>query len=290
MAIIKNIKNSKYLNLFTTKKYLNSKILNLLGIQIFRYLFAKLIYLISGFFFKKEKIINYEKKGYYFKDKFLPEDEFNKIHNEFVQIIEKEKVARNTYDINDKIKNSSIDYILFEFEDKKENQEAYPSLYNLYKNQKIYDLFSYAEKKNKIFIFMRLERVYTKDEHKNDANAHWHVDTYHNTNKAWIYLTDVHLNNGPFNYIEGSNRFSFGRLFWEYLNSIKIFYDKKINPFFVENNMAKKLEKNKIEFVCDKNSFLIANTHGFHRRGDALKGEIRDTISFYTRENPYKLF
>ena len=54
--------------------------------------------------------------------------------------------------------------------------------------------------------------------------------------------------------------------------------------------MAKKLEKNKIEFVCDKNSFLIANTHGFHRRGDALKGEIRDTISFYTRENPYKLF
>ena len=108
---------------------------------------------------------------------------------------------------------------------------------------------------------MRLERVYTKDQLQNDANSHWHVDTYHNTNKAWIYLTDVNLNNGPFNYIEGSNKFSLNRLIWEYLNSIETIFNKKITPFFVKKNKSQILEKKKIEFTCKKNSFLIANTN-----------------------------
>jgi hypothetical protein len=58
-------------------------------------------------------------------------------------------------------------------------------------DKKINDFFRSAEKKKKITLFMRLERVITKDELKNDDNAYWHVDTYHNTHKAWIYLTDV---------------------------------------------------------------------------------------------------
>lgn len=288
MGIIKKIKNSKYLNFLTTKKIIESKILNLLGIQIFRYTLAKIIYKFVNTY-HKNSLKEYETKGYYFQENFLSQEEFLKIRNEFSRIIEKEKVARNTYSKRDEFNNSSIDYILFEFEDTKKNQFQYPALYNLYKNKKIYEFFSSAEKKNKIIIFMRLERVYTKDQLKNDANSHWHVDTYHNTNKAWIYLTDVNLDNGPFNYIEGSNQFSFNRLLWEYVNSIQSFYQKNTPPFFAKKDKFNSLEKKKIQFTCKKNSFLIANTHGFHRRGDALKYQIRDTISFYTRENPYKL-
>jgi hypothetical protein len=289
VIILRKIKNTKYLNFLTTKKLIESRLLNLLGIQIFRYILAKLTYKISGIFYKK--ILNdYEDKGYFFQENFLSPEEFLKINVEFSKIIEKENLSRNIYGKHEEINNSSIDYILFEFEDIKKNQFQYPALYNLYKNKKIHDFFSTAEKKNEVIIFMRLERVYTKDQLQNDANSHWHVDTYHNTNKAWIYLTDVNLNNGPFNYIEGSNKFSLNRLIWEYLNSIETIFNKKITPFFVKKNKSQILEKKKIEFTCKKNSFLIANTHGFHRRGDALNGKIRDTISFYTRENPYKLF
>ena len=137
---------------------------------------------------------------------------------------------------------------------------------------------------------MRLERVITNDQLKNDSNSYWHVDTYHNTHKAWIYLTDVKKENGPFNYLKGSNRLSVSRLIWEYYNSIKSSIDKDFLPFFTHKNLSKKLEEKKIEFACKKNSFLIANTHGFHRRGDAITGQIRDGVSFYTRENPYKFF
>ena len=81
---------------------------------------------------------------------------------------------------------------------------------------------------------MRLERVVTKNDLKNDVNSYWHVDTYHNTHKAWIYLDDIKKENGPFNYIVGSNRFSFQRLVWEYVNSIKISFYKNFLAFFLD--------------------------------------------------------
>ena len=136
---------------------------------------------------------------------------------------------------------------------------------------------------------MRLERIITKNDLKNDVNSYWHVDTYHNTHKAWIYLDDIKKENGPFNYIVGSNRFSFQRLVWEYVNSIKISFYKNFLAFFLDEKKSKKFEKKKIEIICNQNSFMIANTHGYHRRGDASINKVRNGISFFTRENPFKL-
>jgi hypothetical protein len=34
---------------------------------------------------------------------------------------------------------------------------------------------------------------------------------------------------------------------------------------------------------------MITNTHGYHRRGDAKANQVRDAISFFTRENPFKI-
>ncbi len=285
-----NIKKSKFFNFLTTKKTIDSLLLNFLGLQIFRYLLSKFIYFLLGIFYSKKKMQNYYKNGYLFIDEFLIQEKFLKIKEEFNKIIEKERKGRNTYAQSDLEKNSSINYILYEFEDNNENKVLYPELYSLYKNTSVYNFFQLAERKKKINLYMRLERVITNDQLKNDSNSYWHVDTYHNTHKAWIYLTDVKKENGPFNYLKGSNRLSVSRLIWEYYNSIKSSIDKDFLPFFTHKNLSKKLEEKKIEFACKKNSFLIANTHGFHRRGDAITGQIRDGVSFYTRENPYKFF
>jgi ectoine hydroxylase-related dioxygenase (phytanoyl-CoA dioxygenase family) len=284
------ISQLKFFNFLTTKKTIDSVLLNFLGLQIFRYLLSKSIYFLLGFFYSEKKMQKYYKNGYLIIDKFLSQEKFLKINEEFITIIEKEKKGRNIYAKSDIEKNSSINYILFEFEDNNENKLLYPELYSLYKDTKINDYFRLAERKKKIMLCMRLERLITNDEFKNDSNSYWHVDTYHNTHKAWIYLTDVKKENGSFNYLKGSNRLSITRLIWEYYNSIKTSIDKDFMPFFTHKNLSKKLEENKKEFSCEKNSFLIANTHGFHRRGDSITGQIRDSVSFYTRENPYKFF
>ena len=294
--IIKNMTNKTKLSaeiskIFTSEKIINVKVFNILGLQVFRYILAKIAFFFSKFFFQHNEFAkSYENKGFHLIENFLSEKNFSRVKKEFSKIFDIEKKARNTYKDSLNLKNSSIDYYLYEFDDNTINKKNYPNLYHILKNKNINDFFRSAEKKKTITLFMRLERVITKDEFKIDDNAHWHVDTYHNTHKAWIYLTDVKKENGPYNYIVGSNKFSYERLFWEYFNSINAVFYKNYLSFFFSEKISKKLEKKKIELISGKNSFIITNTHGYHRRGDAKAGHVRDAISFFTRENPYKLF
>ena len=288
MISIKKIIDFKFSEIFTTKKIINSRTLNLLGLQIFRYLLAKMIF----FFLKKSPIKNilndYDEKGILLIENFLYQNEFLKIKEEFSKIFEKEKRSREVY-AHTLTENTSINYSLYEFEINEQNRENYPNLYRLLLNEKINSLFKNAEKKENILLYMRLERIITNDRLKNDLNNHWHVDTFHDTHKGWLYLTDVDSNNGPFNYIKGSSKFSIQRLYWEYNNSIKTFFNQNFLSFFVNRNLFNYYEKKKIEIICKKNTFLLANTHGYHRRGDAQIHQTRDAIAFFTRENPYKL-
>ena len=71
---------SKMKKLETTKKIIESKILNLLGIQIFRYTLAKIIYKFVNTY-HKNSLKEYETKGYYFQENFLSQEEFLKIRN-----------------------------------------------------------------------------------------------------------------------------------------------------------------------------------------------------------------
>ena len=287
--MIKNLKDN-ILEIFSSKKSVNSKILNIFGLQILRYILAKIAYYLSDYFIKKKskEIKDYENKGYALIENFLTNEDYLKVKNEFEKIFDKKKIARNVYENKSEI-NSSIDYFLYEFEDNEFNKKNFYNLYKVFKSEKIIDIFKSAERKNNITLFMRLERVVTKNDLKNDVNSYWHVDTYHNTHKAWIYLDDIKKENGPFNYIVGSNRFSFQRLVWEYVNSIKISFYKNFLAFFLDEKKSKKFEKKKIEIICNQNSFMIANTHGYHRRGDASINKVRNGISFFTRENPFKL-
>ena len=288
MILTKKIINFKFSEIFTTKKIINSRILNLLGLQIFRYLLAKIVF----FFLKKppieDTLNDYNEKGILLIENLLSQNEFLKTKEEFLKIVEKEKKLRDVY-AGTSTENTSINYKLYEFEDNEKNKENYPHLYKLLLNKKINNLFKNAEKRESISLFMRLERVITNDRLRNDMNAHWHVDTFHNTHKGWLYLTDIDSNKGPFNYIKGSSKFSIQRLYWEYNNSIKTLFNKNFLSFFVNRNLFNEYEKKKIEIICGENNFLLANTHGYHRRGDAQINQTRDTISFFTRENPYKL-
>ena len=42
-----------------------------------------------------------------------------------------------------------------------------------------------------------------------------HADTFHPTVKAWLFLTDVAADAGPFTYVPGSHRLTPERLAWE---------------------------------------------------------------------------
>ena len=288
---IKKNKN-KFISIFTTQKKVESKTSNILGLQILRYSLSKFMYLISGLFFHEKKILqNYDRDGYLLINNFLDQDEYIKLKEEFEIIISTE--GKNIYDkatYTHKEANSSVNHLAYEFDNDPDINIKFPNISKFYNNVKINKLFKNAERNKNINLFMRIERIITKDEYKNDANTYWHSDTFHDTHKGWLYLTDVKKENGPFTYLIGSHRFSFRRMMWEYYNSIQSFLDTTLSLGFLDNKLSYKYEAQKTEVTCKENSFLIANTHGYHRRGDAEPNQIRDGFSFYVRENPFKKF
>jgi len=150
-------------------------------------------------------------------------------------------------------------------------------------------MFSFAEKKTNPIISMRLERYIQKDSLVNEFNTLWHMDTFHDTHKAFLYLTKVKKENGPFTYLINSSKFSFKSLFMEYKNSVKFAFNKSTRLFRLRDKAGIFPNYKIKEVICEPNTFVIANTHGFHRRGDAIKGSVRDAIHFWTRENPFKI-
>ena len=153
-------------------------------------------------------------------------------------------------------------------------------------------MFCEYELRKNVNIVTKVEGLKFKN-NENDLSKSYHYDTYFNTFKAWYFLQDVSLENGPLNYLDFSHKFSFRRAFEEWLASIKYSSLKDKKNWKTYGSAGKNFfyyEKNSTKFTVKKNSFLFANTHALHRRGDSIPNTERNTIHFYTRESPFKIF
>ena len=119
-----------------------------------------------------------------------------------------------------------------------------------------------------------------------------HSDTFHPTMKAWFFLEDVPAEHGPFTYVSGSHRLGFKRLCWEYRRSrcaarLRDGYSEK-GSFRVEEHELSGLGLPPPRaYAVPANTLVVADTGGFHRRGDALPGTRRLEVWAYSRLNPF---
>lgn len=125
-----------------------------------------------------------------------------------------------------------------------------------------------------------------------DPQKSFHSDTFHPTMKSWLFLDDVTDENGPFNYVPRSQRFTLKRLKWEYRRSIA----GRDNPdkYSVKGSFRagpEDLEELGLPapraFRTPANTLVIANTHGFHRRGAAGARSSRMAVMAQSRTNPF---
>lgn len=125
-----------------------------------------------------------------------------------------------------------------------------------------------------------------------DPQKTMHADTFHPTMKAWLFLEDVTPEKGPFTYVRGSNRLTWKRLVWEYRRSLKA---AKQPDGYSEKGSFRALPEDLQEMglpspegLCAKaGTLVIANTNGFHGRGQAEPGRSRLEIWAYGRPNPF---
>ncbi len=132
-------------------------------------------------------------------------------------------------------------------------------------------------------------------EGKADPQKNIHSDTFHPTMKAWLFLEDVTTEKGPFTYVPGSNRLTLKRLTWEYKRSVNAasmndkYSEKGSMRATPEDLEAMSLPAPK-GITAKAGTLVIANTNGFHGRGQAKSGASRLELWAYSRHNPFNPF
>jgi hypothetical protein len=125
-----------------------------------------------------------------------------------------------------------------------------------------------------------------------DPQTRLHADTFHPTVKAWLFLTDVAADEGPFSYVVGSHRLTPQRLAWEQKMSLDA--AKAADPETREGSF--RLQETELAaldlppprlFAVPANTLVVADTFGFHARGPSVRPSRRIEIFAYGPRSPF---
>lgn len=125
-----------------------------------------------------------------------------------------------------------------------------------------------------------------------DIQQELHRDTFHAAYKLWYFLDEVRPEQGPFEYVIGSQKMTPQRLSWEYRRSLRareLDAESHNGSFRVaEAELAALSLGAPRAFPVPANTLLLADVRGFHRRGAALAGGQRYAIHANLRPHPFK--
>jgi hypothetical protein len=124
-----------------------------------------------------------------------------------------------------------------------------------------------------------------------DPQTQLHSDTFHPTVKAWLFLTDVGPDDGPFVYVPGSHRINRRRLAWLRRQSMEAGSLDRLSARGSLRVTRKALRRmgypEPRAFAVKKNTLVVADTSGFHARGESRHASTRIEIWGYGRRNPF---
>lgn len=125
-----------------------------------------------------------------------------------------------------------------------------------------------------------------------DPQTLLHADTFHPTVKAWLFLTDVAEDAGPFTYVPGSHRLTAERLDWERRTSLGARHspnaEVRQGSFRIDPAELAALGLGPARsFAVPANTLVVADTFGFHARGPSVGPSMRVEIWAYGRRSPF---
>jgi len=125
-----------------------------------------------------------------------------------------------------------------------------------------------------------------------DPQRHLHTDTFHPTVKAWLFLDDVDERKGPFTYVPGSHRLTRAWLRAQYRRSLQsrsdpIRYSARGSLRWREEELPELGLPAPRRFAVPRNTLVIADTSGIHRRGEASEAGSRLEIWAFSRPSPF---
>lgn len=132
--------------------------------------------------------------------------------------------------------------------------------------------------------------VHGRESRTPDLQKELHRDTFFRALKFWYFLRPVKADDGPFEYVPGSQTLNPGRLRWEQStadSAIAHRCDPDVSGSFRirEEALAELGLPAPVAITCPANTLVLADVFGFHRRGQALPG--RERLALYGWNRPY---
>ena len=272
---------------FKTNPIIGNRILNYMGLHVIRVILSQGIMrfrmALLSFSIPKSLKQEYYKNGYMLLENVLPEEGFDRL-------------LRESRDIRSTIRECVQGDTLTQRIHLDQSNASQAKEINRFLAQKdIVKLFKFAAGKNHrpISHIQVIKNKYVEGEY--DPQKILHSDTFHPTMKFWYFLQDVSEGMAPFMYVEGSNKLTWNRIKWEYTKSINmnketISYAQN-GSFRIDEDKLASLGFSEPKKVCvSKNTLVIVNTFGFHRRGEVNAKNLRAEIWGISRTNPFNPF
>lgn len=279
----------------------NNIYLNLIGFQVFRYLFHNLFFRIR----LRSKKIDDDFSKFYTKlknDGILKIDNFlNEADFDFVEKVFDQKLKPQDRLINQE---TGIYWTTLIF-------NKYTADIEL---KKVHDLFAKNKLINQLISkslnikdigdlsigFQLLENPSNNIDNK-DRETLIHTDRFYPCFKLFLTLNENLVKNGAYKYARYSHLFSFKRLLHEYDFSIRqslqnkgfnLKKNIKLNRCLPRKFILDKVCKDIEDITAEKNTLIISNNKGFHQRGIMESGTYRKQIRivFYYLQKPFYYF
>ncbi len=286
-------------------KQYNSLVLNLLGVQVIRILYMELIYFFKvSIFSERTSIFNkLWSEGYCVIEDFLDQETANEIEKEFNYVfktsvsLEKIKAGENII----------YQYDISEYTETEMAQAKKYVLLNKFLRKEVENIAGRKINSPLKCVAQKTQLIVNEGDEFNQVHGPEFVDTENTLHqdhvcpvfKAWYYTDDVTVESGAFVYVPRSHKLSLYELKYQYLRSIfSCLIDKGMirwvpKKYLHENRVAQPLETfdkrgyKEVPLVGKKNSLVIVNTRGLHKRGQFEPGHVRRLIHVDFRRITY---
>lgn len=228
----------------------------------------------------QDEVEQFQKNGFILKENFLPEDDFEKLSKE---LLETPLETRETLQGDTVTRRMALDG---------ETLKQLPATEKLLNDAKWQGFLNYvASSKVQPMYYVQVILSHVRKS-RPDPQTNLHSDTFHSSVKAWLFLTDVAEDEGPFVYVPGSHIVNEQRLDWEHQQSVAM--NEKSNALSRRGSL--RIQQSELEnlgydqpqaFAVKKNTLVVADTYGFHARGPSVRPSTRIELWAYGRRSPF---
>ncbi len=275
--------------IFTTAKsfqdnpIIGSPVLNQLGLHVFRLLISHSVmrarmWLLSPMISAEDRK-SYFENGYIVKEDFLTEEQFQSLEN-----------AARAFDgeIREARQGNTLTHRAVLSPEVLEGRQVFSDVID---NRNLNRLTQFASGhfRKPLYYLEKVKNQYCSG--AQDPQKTFHNDTFHPSMKCWLFIDDVLPESGPFTFVPESHKLSWKRIKWQYKMSMeasnnKNGYHAKGSTRYLEEDLKELGLPEPKTFTVKKNTLVIVNVFGIHRRGDSEKST-RLALWGDSRTNPF---